>query len=425
MNKTLLARDQEVVWHPFTPLKNAPQPLVVKSGKGIYLTLEDGREIIDAISSWWVNIHGHANEYIAQAIAKQALQLEHVIFGGFTHEPAIKLAENVLSVLPPGQNKVFYSDNGSTAVEVGLKMAMQYWYNRGITKKKVIAIRGAYHGDTFGAMSVGERGGFTAAFSPYLFEVNFIDFPTSANQDEVYQQFEAIVESEEVGAFIFEPLLQGSGGMRVYDHVFLDKLIKKAKEKNVVCIADEVMTGFGRTGKWFASDYLENKPDIFCLSKGLTGGTMALGATSCSSEIVRAFESEDVMKTFFHGHSFTANPIACACANASFELLSKKSCWENIQRIQDSQLRFKEQMTGHPNIRDIRVCGTVCAIELDFKGQTSYFNKSRNHIYNYFLEKNILLRPLGNVIYVMPPYIIEERELEEIHNAIGEFLDTI
>ena len=418
--------DRKNIWHPFTPLEGAPEPLFVESAQGVYLNLKDGRKIIDAVSSWWVNIHGHSNPEIAKAIGDQAKKLEHVIFAGFTHEPAIRLSENLLSILPKNQSRIFFSDNGSTAVEVALKMAIQFWHNQGIkTKKKVIAIDGAYHGDTFGSMSVGERGAFTDAFAPYLFEVAFLDLPVKENEEKVIRDFEQKLLNDEVGTFIYEPLVQGAAGMRMYSIEVLDRLISLAQKFGVVCIADEVFTGFGRTGKLFASDYLKTQPDIIAISKGITGGFLPLGVTSCSARIVEAFKSPETSKTFFHGHSYTANPLACAAANASFELLMSYECQNNIQRIGESHLQFISKIRTHQALKDLRSRGTILAIELQTKEETSYFSEIRKKIYPFFLERNILLRPLGNVIYVLPPYVITNNELEMIYRTIEEFLDQL
>ena len=420
----LFKKDQQYIWHPFTPLTGAPDPLVVTSGEGIYLHTEDGKKIIDGISSWWVNIHGHSHPHIAEAVARQASTLEHVIFAGFTHEPAIKLAENLLSILPDNISRIFFSDNGSTAVEVGLKMAFQYWHNKGEEKHKVIAIDGAYHGDTFGSMSVGERGPFTAPFSPYLFEVDFVDFPRPEFAEEVLEVFGKLLETGKVGAFIYEPLVQGASGMRMYDKEVLKRMLEMAREHEVICIADEVFTGFGRTGKLFASDYLDIKPDIMALSKGLTGGSMALSVTACSRRIEQGFEDPDLMKTFFHGHSFTANPIACAASNASFDLLMTKDCVERINTISIRHEQFRERISAHKLVKEARSLGTILALELDTGSDSGYFNEMRQKIYPFFMERDILLRPLGNVIYFLPPYVIREEELVRVYSAIEEFLDA-
>ncbi len=421
-----LERDTESIWHPFTQLVNGFEHIMVDKAEGMYLLTSDGRKIMDAISSWWVNLHGHSHPTIAKAVAKQAQNLEHVIFAGFTHAPAIELAEKLLSILPENQSKVFYSDNGSTANEVALKMAFQYWFNKGNEdRKKVIAFDGAYHGDTFGAMSVGDRGPFSAPFSPFLFDVECMPMPENGNEDELLQKFYQLVESGKVAAFIFEPLVLGSAGMKMYDAEFLDKLIKVAQDNNVICIADEVFTGFGRTGKHFAADYLENKPDIFCLSKGLTGGTMALGVTSCTEEIMSAYKSTDIMKTFFHGHSFTANPIACAASIASFELLISDETQSQIAKISQWQQDFHERISSHPKVLNSRVLGTIFALELKTGSDTSYVNEVRHKLYPFFLERDILLRPLGNVIYILPPYIIKKEEIDKVYEAVEEMLESL
>lgn len=421
----LIERDKQSIWHPFTPLVGSLDPLPVKKAAGVYLELEDGRRIIDAISSWWVNIHGHSHPRIAQAIAEQAATLEHVIFAGFSHEPAVKLAENLLSILPDNQDKVFYSDDGSTACEVAMKMAFQYWYNRGEKRKKIIAIEGAYHGDTFGAMSVGDRGPFTDPFAPFLFEVEFLKFPDKGVEASVEAHFNQLIEADDVAAFIFEPIIQGAAGMRIYSADLLDRMIAKAQSHGVICIADEVMTGFGRTGELFAADHLKHKPDIICLSKGLTGGALAMGVTSCTADIIAAYRSGDIMKTFFHGHSFTANPLACAAANASFELLMMPETRQHMARIHAQHQQFATRLQGHPHVQNLRVLGTILAFELASFGETSYVNEARHKLYPYFLDRDILLRPLGNVIYLIPPYIIDNDQLAYIYSTIFQFLEEL
>ncbi len=421
----LYSLDRKNIWHPFTPLQGAGDPILISSAEGAYLHTADGRSILDAVSSWWVNLHGHSHPDIANAIAEQAKKLEHVIFAGFTHEPAIRLSENLLTILPSDQKKIFFSDNGSTAVEVALKMSFQYWHNRGIKKTKVIAFKGAYHGDTFGSMSVAERGLFTKPFSPFLFETTFIDFPEKNNEEKVLLQFKNLVAGFDVAAFIFEPLVQAAAGMRMYPAALLETLIAHAREHDVICIADEVFTGFGRTGKYFASDFLKNKPDIISLSKGITGGFLPLGVTACSEEILSAFDSAEFSKTFFHGHSYTANPLACAAANASFRLLTDEKCRSRILGITNKHARFAARLQHHPKISDVRTLGTILAIELRSEEGTDYANSLRKKIYPYFLGKNILLRPLGNVVYVVPPYVMTDEQLDRVYTTIEGFLALI
>lgn len=421
-----MSSDQSLIWHPFTPLITEHEPLRIAKGKGASLYTADGKEIIDAVSSWWVSIHGHGNEAIANAIHQQALTLEHVIFAGFTHEPALKLVDNLKKIVPTEIKKFFFSDDGSTSIEVALKMGFQYWYNQGIQNKtKVIAIRGAYHGDTFGSMSVGDRSVFTKPFFPFLFDIELLDFPYAEKENEVVAQFEKLIESDDIASFIFEPLVQGAGGMRMYSPEVLDKLIDLAKAKGIICIADEVMTGFGRTGELFATDHLHNNADIMCLSKGLTGGTMAMGITACSQKIVDAFESDELSKALLHGHSYTGNPIACAAANASFDILMDQSYMDFRNRINSQHNAFAEKLRTSDVVENIRILGTILAFDIKNDGETSYDNEIRKKIFPYFIQKNILLRPLGNVLYIMPPYVISETQLEEVYEAILCFLSEL
>ncbi|WP_276361153.1 adenosylmethionine--8-amino-7-oxononanoate transaminase [Daejeonella sp. H1SJ63] len=419
--KSIAERDREFIWHPYTQMKNAGMPVPVIRGEGVYLIAEDGKRYIDAVSSWWVNIHGHAHPYIAEKVAEQLRTLEHVIFAGFTHPSAVDLAERLLKILPEEQNKVFYSDNGSTAVEVALKMCFQYWSNQGIEKKKVLAFNNSYHGDTFGAMAVSARSAFTRPFDDLLFDVRFIDLPDKENIQDLKSYISSI--SHELSAFIFEPLVQGAGGMLMYEAEYLDQLILHCKNEGILTVADEVMTGFGRTGKLFASDHLTEKADLMCFSKGLTGGTMALGITTCTKRIYEAFLSDDKLKTLFHGHSFTANPIACAAALASMDILLRGETISAIERIKNSHQQFAERIKNHSKVRDVRQTGTILAIEWDSSAGTSYFNQLRDNLYDFFLEEGIILRPLGNIIYILPPYCISNEELDFVYSKISLALE--
>ena len=417
-------RDSLHVWHPFSSLVSDVPVLPVIKGEGVWLYTADGRKILDGISSWWVNLHGHANPHIANAIAEQARTLEQVIFAGFTHPAAIQLAERLLPLLPGKQQLLFFSDNGSTAVEVALKMSLQYWYNQEQPRHKIIAIEGAYHGDTFGAMAVGERGGFNKPFEQHLFEVEFIPFPKKGKEERTLQVFQDLLRSGNVAAFIFEPLVQGSAGMRMYQPKVLEQLLKLAHAADVLCIADEVMTGFGRTGKLFACDHIAEGPDLICLSKGITGGFMPLGVTACTETVANAFRASDPIKTFYHGHSYTANPLACAAALASLDLLLKDACNTQLQMINQQHQQFAQKIVTHKSVYDVRVQGTILAIELKTAAETSYFNPRRNQLYQHFIDKNILLRPLGNVLYLLPPYVISEAELSIIHHETEALLNN-
>jgi adenosylmethionine---8-amino-7-oxononanoate aminotransferase len=427
----LAQRDHNCIWHPYTQRKaqnNAAElPIPIVSGKGVYLFDEQGNRYIDAISSWWVNIHGHAHPYIAEKVSAQLHTLEHVIFAGFTHQPAVELAERLLEILPPDQSKVFYSDNGSTAVEVALKMAIQYWTNNGTQKQKIIAFDEAYHGDTFGAMSVSARSGFTKPFAHLLFEVIHIPVPVKGNEEATYTKLRAEIlnHKDEIAAFIFEPLVLGAGGMLMYDATALDQLLSICKKNQILSIADEVMTGFGRTGTLFASDQLQQQPDIICLSKGLTGGTMPMGITTCTEKICNAFISDETSKTLYHGHSYTANPLACTAALASLDLLLKEECTNNIQRIATHQQAMADRLQKNPSYRYLRCTGTILAMDVVTPEETSYFNALRDRIYQFFLNRGILLRPLGNTIYLMPPYCIEEKELNYIADQLHQFASLL
>jgi adenosylmethionine-8-amino-7-oxononanoate aminotransferase len=420
---SLVERDLKVIWHPYTQMKTAQPPIPIVRGEGAYLFAEDGKRYIDAVSSWWVNIHGHAHPYIAKKVAEQLRQLEHVIFAGFTHPVAIELAERLLAILPANQQKVFYSDNGSTAVEVAIKMCLQYWSNQGQSRTKILAFRNAYHGDTFGAMAVSGRSAFTAAFDSLLFEVDFIDLPTADNIKNLKFQISNL--KSELACFIFEPLVQGSAGMLMYEAQYLEQLVAHCREEGVLTIDDEVFTGFGRTGKRFAADHISAQPDIMCFSKGLTGGTMALGITTCTEEIFNAFLSDDKLKTLFHGHSFTANPVACSAALASLDLFVETSTTENIARIATAHAKFADEIKHHPKIKAVRQTGTIVAMEWETGNSTSYFNTLRDKLYNYFIDAGIILRPLGNVLYILPPYCITTTDLDYIYTKIKQALEEI
>ena len=466
MSKTLTERDQQVIWHPYTQHKNNLPPIPVVQGKGSLLFDDKGNSYIDTISSWWVNIHGHSHPYIAEKVYEQAKTLEHVIFTGFTHEPAVQLAEKLLPLLPGNFSKVFYSDNGSTAVEVAIKMGIQYWRNQDAApdpgasaardtspdsgtspapntssprqstspdpgtapaqaparRTRILAFRHSYHGDTFGAMSISERSVFTAAFSDYLFEVIFIDTPTKDN----IRDLQAIIalQADEIACFIYEPLLQAAGGMLMYDAALLDELLDTAASHSIICIADEVLTGFGRTGRLFAGDYLHHKADIICLSKGLTGGTMALGVTAVTENIFRAFISDDRHKTLFHGHSFTANPLACAAALASLDLLKKEECLSGIRAITQRHLQFAGRIKGHPVIKNVRTLGTVIAFEIN-TGKDGYINAIGGAITEASLKSGIYLRPLGNTVYLMPPYCITQKEMDQVYEFLVHYIEKI
>ncbi len=420
---SLINRDLKVIWHPYTQMKTALPPVPIVRGEGACLYDENGKCYIDAVSSWWVNIHGHAHPYIAKKVAEQLNKLEHVIFAGFTHPAAIELAERLLQILPDNQQKAFYSDNGSTAVEVAIKMCLQYWHNQGKPRTKMLAFKNAYHGDTFGAMAVSGRSAFTAVFDNLLFEVEFIDLPNESNIQSLKSQISNL--KSDLACFIFEPLVQGASGMLMYETEYLDQLMAHCRNEGVLLIADEVFTGFGRTGKPFACDHLSTQPDIMCFSKGLTGGTMALGLTTCAQSIYDAFLSDDRLKTLFHGHSYTANPVACSAGLASLDLFLEPATQANIDRIVNSHRQFALKIKDHPRIRTTRQTGTILAMEWETDTDTSYFSSLRDKLYLYFLDAGIILRPLGNILYILPPYCITNDQLSYIYSKIESALEEL
>lgn len=422
---SIVRRDRSVIWHPYTQEKGSPEPVAIAGGKGAWLFGEDGKKYLDAIASWWVNLHGHSHPYIAKKVSAQLKKLEHVLFAGFTHEPAVTLAERLLRHLPGGQKKIFYSDNGSTAVEVAVKMAVQYWSNRQEKRNRILAFRNSYHGDTFGAMAVSSRSIFTEPFDPMLFRVTHIDVPSPGKESHSFRQLEKELRKGNVAAFIFEPLIQGAGGMVMYGADPLSNMIRLCRKYDVLTIADEVMTGFGRTGTFFAMDQVKEKPDMVCLSKGLTGGAMAMGITSCTQKIYNAFVSGNPAHTFYHGHSYTANPVACSAALASLDLMDKKATWRNIKRIESSHRRFVDSFPLKEKLRDIRTSGTILALELPTREKTGYLDPVKKSAFDFFMRQGILIRPLGNVLYLMPPYCITEKELNYIYKNLTAFLRTI
>lgn len=414
-------RNNYAIWHPYTQMQTAPSPISIAQAKDEFLIQENGTKIIDAISSWWVNLFGHCNPYVSKHIQEQAKILEQVIFAGFTHPRAIEVSQKLLKLLPPLQAKVFFSDNGSTAVEVALKMCLQYFINKEQPRKKILAIEGAYHGDTFGAMSVSARGTFTKPFHNLLFDVDFIPFPFPGKEEDALQ-FINELNLNDYAAFILEPLVQGSAGMRMYHPEVLQNMIEKCRAHNVLIIADEVFTGFGRTGKLLAMNHITADADIYCFSKGITGGFLPMGLTTTTQKIYDAFLSEQRNKMLFHGHSYTGNAIACAAASASLDLMSREDTYQNINRIGLAHSSFLETLQSNKKVEWARQLGTILAFELKTKHQSNYLNPERDHIYNYFMQKNILIRPLGNTIYLLPPYCTSNDSLNTIYQEILNYL---
>lgn len=430
-----VALDRRHIWHPFTQAQTAPPPLPVVSGRGASLYLADGRELIDLISSWWVTLHGHAHPAIAEAIADQARRLEQVIFADFTHEPAARLADRLVRLLPQGLTRVFFSDDGSTSVEVALKLAWQSWRNRGEPNRtRFLAFDGGYHGDTFGAMAAGQGSGFYEPFHDLLFPVKLLPFPaTWLGDDQVAAKEAACLEAldrwlelhgGETAAMIVEPLVQGAGGMRMCRPSFLQDLALRLRRAGVLLIFDEVMTGFGRTGSLFACQRAGVTPDIICLSKGLTGGFLPLAVTICQETIFEAFLGGGFERAFAHGHSFTANPLGCAAALASLDLLEASFATARRTAIERSHRAWVGRLAGHPHLRRPRALGTIVAVDLDTE-ETGYNAAIAPQLKRFFLERGLLIRPLGPVIYLLPPLAITERQLETAYAAIEEAAATI
>jgi adenosylmethionine-8-amino-7-oxononanoate aminotransferase len=423
---TALNADKNYVWHPFTQMLTADEPLHISRAEAAMLYASDGKEYIDANSSWWVNVHGHGHPHIGAAIAAQFQQLDHVIFAGATHTSAIQLAERIVHILPSTLRKVFFSDDGSTAVEVALKMAFQFWHNKGENRQRIIAIKGAYHGDTFGAMSIGQRGYFNEPFEHLFFDVDFIPFPSAENAMESLAKARELLATGEIAAIIVEPLIQGSAGMCMYSSDWLDQLVALCHEHATLVIFDEVMTAWGRTGKLFAMNHCWNTPDIVCLSKGLTGGTLPLGLTVATDNIYEAFLHPEKNKALLHGHSFTGNALACAAANASLDLFELPETWENIEWIQEQHLNFATQLKKWPKlVYHIAVCGTILRFEIVSEDGNGYFASIRDEAYRFFIENGCLIRPLGNVIYLNPPYCISEEELKKLYRVLTTFLNQL
>jgi len=414
---SLVEKDQMYIWHPFTQMQTTRPPIPIVRAEGLYLYTEQDERYLDAISSWWVNLHGHTHPYITQHIAAQAACLEHVIFADFTHKNAVELAAQLLPLLPGKMAKIFYSDNGSTAVEIALKMSLQYWYNQGLAKTHIVCFQNSYHGDTFGAMSAAGKNSFNRPFWKHLFNVKAIPPPLKGQEQASLHALESVLEKEQVACFIFEPLVLGSGGMIMYPPEGLDALIRCCRSHQVLTIADEVMTGFGRTGSLFACEQLQETPDLICLSKGLTGGFLPLGATACTANIFEAFLGDHLQQAFLHGHSYTANPIACSSALASLELLLQDTCTLQRQKIATCHHNFCANWQGHPKLKRCESLGTLLALEYH-SISASYFDPQRAQLYEFFLKHKILVRPLGNVLYVLPPYCIQEEELNYIYHHI-------
>ncbi|WP_369048354.1 adenosylmethionine--8-amino-7-oxononanoate transaminase [Tenacibaculum sp. UWU-22] len=420
---TLQQRDKKHLWHPLKQHQTHPDSLGIVKAKGCILTDENGNEYIDAISSWYTCVFGHCNDFITSRVYHQMQTLDQIMFSDFTHEPAVTLSEELIKILPKNQNRIFFNDNGSTAVEAGIKMALQYYFNKGEKRNTFIAFENGFHGDTFGAMSVSGLSVYNGPFEDFLMDIKRIPVPNGKNNDAILIQLQEIIANNKVAGFIYEPLIQGAAGMKIYKAEDLDIILQTCKNNAILTIADEVMTGFGKTGNYFASDEISIKPDIMCLSKALTAGLVPMSITSCTEEIYTAFLSNDIAKGFFHCHTYSANPIACSAALASIELLQTHKIQENIQFIENANKLFAQKIESHPKVSSTRYKGVVLAIDLNTK--SNRYGTLRDQLLQSFMSQGVFLRPLGNTIYIQPPYIITQEQLDKIYTSIQKVLDSL
>ncbi len=397
--------------------------LAISKAKGVLLFDEEGKEYIDGISSWYTCMYGHCHPYILEKVGNQMQQLDQVVFSGFTHEPAVKLSEELIKILPANQEKLFFSDNGSTATEIGIKMALQYHFNRGEKRNVLLAFEEGFHGDTFGAMSVSGLSVYNGPFEDFFIEVDRIPVPTQDNIEPLLAELESKLKNNNIAGFIYEPLVQGAAAMKMHNADGLDRVLALLKKHGVLTVADEVMTGFGKTGKHFASDYLETKPDIICLSKALTAGLVPMGLTTCTQEVYQAFYSDDITKGLFHGHTYTANPLACTAALAAVELLQTEEIQENIQNIIQWHKAFDAEIKHHPKVAHTRQLGVIYALDLDIKMER--YGNLRDKLFKHFMDEGVFLRPLGNTIYILAPFIISKEQMNKIYDTIKSALEIV
>ncbi len=420
---TLQERDKKHLWHPLTQHQLHPDALPIVRAEGALLYDEQGKSYIDGIASWYTAMYGHCHPQIIAKVQQQMTTLDHIVFSGFTHAPAIELSEQLIALLPDNQDKIFFSDNGSTANEVAIKMALQYHFNRGDQRTTIIAFEDGFHGDTFGAMSASGLSVYNGPFEDFFIDVQRIPTPTTANIETVKEQLQTLITTHRVAAFIYEPLVQGANAMHMFDGGLLEQLLQICQAHGVITIADEVMTGFGKTGKHFASEHLETQPDIISMSKALTAGFVPMGVTSCAGYIYDAFLDNSIGKAFFHAHTYSGTPIACAVALAGIELLQSDAIQLNIQRIIHSHQQFDTKVRQHPLVKSTRQLGVIYALDLAID-MDRYGNK-RYEIFDHFMRQGIYLRPLGKTIYILPPYVITAQQLTLIYDAITALLDQL
>ncbi|WP_298951884.1 adenosylmethionine--8-amino-7-oxononanoate transaminase [uncultured Nonlabens sp.] len=423
IKKDIIKNDADFIWHPLTQHKTASEPLAIAHAKGNYLYDFDGNKYFDGISSWYTCSYGHTNPVLTGAIKKQIDQLHHVVFAGMTHEPVATLGKKLIGILPDNQQKLFFSENGSTSVEIGLKMAFQYHFNKGEKRNMVVALENGFHGDTFGAMSASGLSVYNGPFEEFFIDVVRIPAPTNENLTQVLELVDSLVEEYEISSFIYEPLVQGAAAMQLNDAAALSQVIRKFQQHGVIAVADEVMTGFGKTGTYFASDQIDAKPDVICLSKALTGGIMPMAITSCTQNIYDAFYDDNLAKGLFHGHTYSGNPLGCAVAAAAIDLLISEDIQAGAKNIEISNIEFKAKIESHYNVAAVRTKGVILAIDLAIEMER-YGNK-RNEIFHWFWQRGLFLRPLGKTIYIVPPFTTTAGELDFIYKLLEEFLDQI
>ncbi len=421
--KKISERDQQYLWHPLTQHKLHPSSIALKKAKGTTLYDEDGNEYIDGIASWYTCMYGHCNDEIIAKVYVQMQELDQVVFCGFTHEPAVKLSEALIEILPKNQQKLFFSDNGSTSVEIGVKMALQYHFNKGERKNVLVAFEDGFHGDTFGAMSVSGLSVYNGPFEEFFLEVKRIPVPNGTNNDEVLAALETINATGTIAAFVYEPLVQGAAAMKMHDAIGLNMLLEYCNTANIVTVADEVMTGFGKTGTYFASDLVATKPDIICMSKALTAGLVPMAITSCTQEIYDAFYDDEISKGFFHGHTYSANPLACTAALAGIELLKSAEMQDNIKRVIRSHQAFDSRVKNHPKVKSTRQTGIIYALDLNI--EMDRYGDLRDKMFAHFMNNGVFLRPLGNTIYILAPFVITDKELQKVYKTIEDLLEML
>ena len=421
ITSNLKERDSKHLWHPLTQHKVSSEMLPISKASGVILTDDEGRDYIDGISSWYTAVYGHCNPYITNKVAAQMQNLDQVVFSGFTHKPAIELSEALIRILPEGQQKLFFNDNGSTATEIGIKMALQYHHNLGNDRKVMLAFENGFHGDTFGAMSVSGLSVYNGAFEDHFIRVERIPVPDGTNNKAILYQLKSILSKENIAGFIYEPLIQGAAAMKFHDAEGLNAILKLCRQHEVLLVADEVMTGFGKTGTYFASDYIEEKPDVICMSKALTAGLLPMGLTSCNQKVYDAFYSDEIAKGLFHGHTYTANPLACTAALAGIELLTSEEIQQNIQRITESNQEFVRELKQNQQVLNARSMGVILAFELHVEMER--YGNLRDKLFRFFMDNGLFLRPLGNTIYIVPPYVTSEEQMKKIYKLLQECID--